>query len=64
MARKDSQGDIHKHTLNLYAGDYEKIRDLYPDIGAGAVIRRLVRDYIEKIEAGSESAAVKVEVRL
>ncbi len=39
--------ELQKHTLNLFEGDYEKLRELYPDIGAGAVIRRIVRRYIE-----------------
>lgn len=56
---------LQKHTLNLYEGDYEKLRLLYPDIGAGAIIRRLVNRVIEQIEAtGGIVDNVKVDIGL
>ena len=61
MAKDETQ----KHTLNLFAGDYEKIQALYPDVGAAPVIRRIVRAFIEQVEAGSDSpldAAVEVKI--
>lgn len=64
MARKDNNGDLYKHTLNLYAGDYAKIQDLFPNVGAGAVIRRIVREFVEKVEAGAKSSVVNTEVKL
>lgn len=52
MVRKVNENlKIHKHTLNLYAGDYAKIQELFPDIGAGVVIRKVVRNYVESLEA-------------
>lgn len=56
--------ELHKHTLNLYAGDYEKLRSFYPDVGAGAVIRRIVRRYLEQIEASGGSIDAKVEIKI
>ena len=50
MAKK-AEEDLTKHTLNLFPGDYAKLQELYPDLGAGPVIRRLVRDFINKVEA-------------
>ncbi len=47
---------LSKHTLNLFEGDYEKLRSFYPDVGAGAVIRRIVRRYIEQVEATGGSS--------
>ncbi len=47
---------IAKHTLNLYEGDYRKIQELYPEVGAGAVIRKLVRNHIVKVEASGQGA--------
>lgn len=51
---KKSSEPIHKHTLNLFEGDYEKIQNLYPNIGAGKIIRHIVRDFIKKLDDGSE----------
>jgi len=52
MVRKVREDlEIHKHTLNLYKGDYAAIQELFPDIGAGVVIRKVVRNYVESIKA-------------
>lgn len=55
---------LQKHTLNLFEGDYDKLRSLYPDVGAGAIIRRLVRKYIEQVEATGGSIDAKVEIKI
>jgi hypothetical protein len=56
---------LQKHTLNLFEGDYDKLRSFYPDVGAGAVIRRIVHRYIEQIEAnGGASIDAKVEIKI
>lgn len=54
---------LTKHTLNLYEGDYETLRTWYPEIGAGVIIRNIVRKYINNIKAGSEKQ-VNVDVDL
>lgn len=57
--------DLHKHTLNLYAGDYEKLGELYPDLPVATIIRKLIRSYIEQIEAGDETSLnVGVNIKL
>lgn len=42
--------DKTKHTLWLRAGDFEKLRDAYPDIGASAIIRRIVAKVVDSLE--------------
>lgn len=42
---------LHKHTLNLYKGDYAKIQEIFPDVGAGVVIRKVIHNYVETLEA-------------
>jgi len=37
---------MSKHTLHLYEGDYERLRELYPELGAAIIIRRLIRKHI------------------
>lgn len=56
--------ELQKHTLNLFPGDYEKLRGYYPDVGAGAVIRRIVRAYVEQIEAHGAELDAKVEIKI
>jgi hypothetical protein len=41
---------ISKHTLNLFEGDYQRLQDLYPKLGAGKIVRALVRAHLRKIE--------------
>lgn len=55
---------LQKHTLNLFEGDYEKLRSFYPDTGAGAVIRRLVEKYVKQIEATGGSLDAEVEIKI
>lgn len=56
--------ELQKHTLNLFAGDYERLRCLFPDIGAGAVVRRLVRSFLEKTEGNTSVDIDNVEVKI
>lgn len=56
--------DLTKHTLNLYRGDYTRLQALYPDIGAGAVIRRIVHGFLEKSETAPEPVELHTEVQL
>lgn len=37
--------------MNLFEGDFAKLQDLHPDLGAGKVIRLIVRAYLKKIDA-------------
>lgn len=60
-----SKDELSKHTLNLFPGDYERLRDMYPEVGAGPVIRQIVRRFIEQVEAGTgEGLDPKVEVNI
>lgn len=55
--------DLQKHTLNLHAGDYEKLQTLYPEVGAGPVIRQVIHDFIARIEAAEvKPAAPTIEL--
>lgn len=41
---------VHKHTINLYEGDFERLQEMYPELGAGIVVRKLVRKHLHSIE--------------
>ncbi len=55
--------DLQKHTMYFFAGDYEKVQELFPDHGAGPVIRSVIRRFIEQCEAGT-AAIPNVEIDL
>lgn len=61
--RINETSELQKHTLNLYAGDYARIQELFPEVGAGIVIRRLVRNFLDKEGLKSSVADTpKVEI--
>jgi len=47
--------DLEKVTLNLFEGDMARIRDMYPDVGASVIIRRIVRNFIQAAEPKAET---------
>ena len=54
MRRREDKA-INKHTLNLYAGDYEKLQLIYGTrIGAAKIIRDIVHTHIKRIENEAE----------
>jgi hypothetical protein len=59
-----AKADLSKHTMNLYPGDYAKLQDLYPDIGAATIIRRIVRAFITQIEEKGTDVAAEIHVEL
>lgn len=56
--------NLQKHTLNLFAGDMEKLQGYYPDVGASVVIRKIVRAYLDQIEAQPEEPQAEVEIKI
>lgn len=57
MRRREDRA-ISKHTLNLFAGDYEQLQHLYGTrVGAAKIIRDVVHAHIRKVK---ESAAQRV----
>lgn len=54
--------DLQKHTLNLRKGDYEKIKDFFPDLHASQVIRMVISKYVDSLEGDSTPVNVKVQL--
>lgn len=46
------KSDTHKHTLNLRDGDFAKLQSLFPEHGAGPIIRAVVSRFIDRLESG------------
>jgi hypothetical protein len=49
---------LQKHTLNLYAGELERLQELYGIAKASDTIRKLVHNHLRKCE---ERAARRLE---
>lgn len=56
--------ELKKHTLLLYDGDYQRVQDLYPDIGAAVIIRKLLRNYLDKVNEGGSVPTLVDGVKL
>lgn len=52
MKRREDR-PITKHTLNLYAGQLDKLQELHPRLGAAKVIRTLIEDHIRSVAEGA-----------
>ena len=61
MPKAESEG-LQKVTLNLVAGDMERLRTFFPDVGASVVVRRLVHQYVKKLEGEVEVPQINVEI--
>lgn len=54
--------ELQKHTLNLFEGDFERLQNHYPDVGASFIIRRLVRAHVKYIQSvGEPTDSIKIE---
>lgn len=57
--------DLQKHTLNLYRGDFEELRMLFPKVETSTLIRELVRDCIVRTKANDpEITPPNVELKI
>lgn len=61
---KKSTEDLQKHTLNLYAGDLERLRALFPDQEPTVLVREIIRNTINTIENSAERPNLSIEVQL
>lgn len=60
---KDDQGrDLQKHTLFLFAGDYDELSGLFPNAKPAKIIRHLVRNLIKSTKGEVPNVDVNVEV--
>lgn len=58
------KAELSKHTLNLFPGDYAKLQEFYPDLGAATIIRRLVRQFVEQIEEKGIAPVADIDVSI
>jgi hypothetical protein len=49
--KRNEKAPVEKMTVRLYNGDYRRLAELHPNLGANKVIRELVRQHIQRIES-------------
>jgi len=49
--KRNETSPVEKMTVRLYSGDYRRLGELHPHLGANKVIRELVRQHIQRVEA-------------
>lgn len=56
--------DLQKHTLFLFAGDWQRLSELYPDVSTSLILRKIIRAHIAQIEKSSKVEAPKPEITI
>lgn len=56
--RRKEEIPLQKVTLSLYEGDFDRLRELRPRMGASKVIRLLVRKFIRDIDNATNQPTV------
>lgn len=65
MARPKEDLPLEKVTLNLYAGDFDKLGEMFKTVGASKAIRTIIHAYIQRVEAQlAQAPQVKIDVEL
>lgn len=59
---KPIKEDLQKHTLNLRAGDYERLQSLYPEVGAALVIRKIVSAFLDRDTAEIDTSKMEISL--
>ena len=59
-----AEQELKKITLNIYAGDIENIRNLYPRLHYSVVIREIIRTHIRQTEAMAEAKTEKLDLQI
>lgn len=60
--RRQEREPLARHSIKLFAGDFEYLQDLYPRLGAGKVIRELVRKHISVAKEAAAQKTTTVEL--
>lgn len=62
--RSKSDKELQKVTMNLFKGDYEELQSLYPDLGAGPVIREIIHNFLARAKAETVTIANPPEIKI
>lgn len=61
MPRQSSKEPLRKHTLLLFEGDFDRLGELYPEVGASVMVRTIVRKYLDRVDPKVEGPLPSVD---
>lgn len=53
---------LHKVTLNLFEGDFQRLQVYYAQVGAGQAIRMILRSHLNRLDAQHAQITSKTEL--
>lgn len=53
MPRPKSSIPMSEHKVRLFSGDFEKLQAMFPTLGAGPAMRKIVRNFISQVESSA-----------
>ena len=53
--------DLEVKNIRLFKGDYERLGNLFPTMGAGPAVRALVRNTIKRAEAAAKPLDIQLD---
>ena len=53
---------LQKVTLKLYDGEFKRLQDHYPEVGASLVVRTLVHKHLTRLESAGKTEELQLEV--
>lgn len=56
-----SKVKLKKHTLMLFPGDFNKLRDLHPNVKPSVTLRILLRNHIKRVMEASPTPKLNME---
>ena len=59
---RKSEIPVAKVSMTLFAGDAEKLRELFPRQGASFMVRNLVRQFLRKVEEDTRGPSVDIDI--
>lgn len=64
MGRPASPVKLTKHNVSLFEGDLEKMQALFPSMGASAAIRKLVRNFLARVESTPSKIDINIDTEV
>ena len=61
MRRKETE-ELERRAVNFFKGDFGRLQDLHPRIGASKAVRMMVREHIRRAESKTETQTPNVPV--
>ena len=56
-----SKVKLKKHTLLLFPGDFDRLRDLHPDVKPSVALRTLLHNHIKRVMEASPTPELEME---